>query len=58
MNAVISGIFPLLAARSQAFPFMFFAAMVALQFVVVLVTFPETKGVTLEEMQHRLGIEY
>ena len=58
MNAVISGIFPLLAARSQAFPFMFFAAMVALQFVVVLVTFPETKGFTLEEMQHRLGIEY
>jgi MFS transporter, SP family, arabinose:H+ symporter len=56
MNAVISGTFPLLAARSQAYPFVFFAAMVALQFFVVLFFFPETKGITLEQMQHRLGI--
>lgn len=57
MNALVSAVFPLLAARSQAAPFVFFAAMVALQFVVVLIAFPETKGITLEEMQHRLGIE-
>jgi MFS transporter, SP family, arabinose:H+ symporter len=54
MNALISGVFPLLAARSQAYPFVFFAAMVALQFFVVLAFFPETKGITLEQMQERL----
>jgi len=58
MNALISGIFPVLAVRSGAYPFVFFAAMMALQFFVVLFFFPETKGVTLEEMQHKLGIEY
>jgi hypothetical protein len=31
--------------------------MMALQFFVVLFFYPETKGVTLEQMQHRLGIE-
>jgi hypothetical protein len=36
----------------------FFAAMMALMFFVVMFTFPETKGVTLEQMQHKLGIEY
>jgi MFS transporter, SP family, arabinose:H+ symporter len=54
MNALISGVFPLLAARSEAYPFVFFAAMVTLQFFVVLFFFPETKGVTLEQMQERL----
>lgn len=58
MNALISGVFPLLAARSQALPFVFFAAMVAVQFFVVLFVFPETKCISLEEMQHNLGIEY
>jgi len=58
MNAIISGIFPVLAVHSGAYPFVFFAAMMALMVFVVLFTFPETKGVTLEEMQHRLGIEY
>ena len=28
----------------------------AAQFVVVLLWYPETKGITLEEMQKRLGI--
>ena len=58
MNALISGIFPVLAVRSGAYPFVFFSAMMALQFFVVLFFFPETKGITLEEMQHKLGIEY
>ncbi len=58
MNAVISGIFPVLAVRSGAYPFVFFAALMVLQFFVVLFFYPETKGITLEEMQHRLGIEY
>jgi len=58
MNAIISGVFPVMAAHSRAVPFIFFSAMMALYFFIVLFTYPETKGVTLEEMQHRLGIEY
>jgi MFS transporter, SP family, arabinose:H+ symporter len=54
MNALISGIFPVLAAKSKPIPFVFFAAMMVLQFVVVLLAYPETKGVSLEEMQKKL----
>jgi len=59
MNAIIAFIFPIIAQRfGGAYPFVFFAAMMALMFFVVLFTYPETKGVTLEQMQHKLGIEY
>jgi hypothetical protein len=34
----------------------FFAAMTGLQFFVVLFVFPETKGISLEEMQKKMGI--
>ena len=57
MNALISGIFPVLAASSGGAPFVFFAVMMVVQFFVVLATFPETKGYSLEEMQRKLGIE-
>ncbi len=56
MNALIAGAFPLIAARSQAMPFAFFAAMMALQFVLVLLIFPETKGKSLEQIQTMFGI--
>lgn len=56
MNALISGIFPLMAAESGAYPFVFFSAMMVLQFFVVLFIFPETKGVSLEDMQKKLGL--
>ena len=52
----ISWAFPVLAAKSGGMPFVFFSAMMALQFFVVLFLYPETKGVTLEEMQKKLGI--
>ena len=59
MNAMIAFIFPVIAQRyGGAYPFVFFAAMMALMFFVVLFTYPETKGITLEQMQHKLGIEY
>jgi SP family arabinose:H+ symporter-like MFS transporter len=58
MNALISGLFPVLATRSAGYPFLFFCGMVILQFFVVLFLFPETKGITLEQMQHKFGIEY
>lgn len=56
MNAVISGIFPLIAASSGGAPFVFFSLMMVLQFFVVLFLYPETKGVSLEQMQRKLGI--
>jgi MFS transporter, SP family, arabinose:H+ symporter len=56
MNAVVSQVFPVLAASSHAAPFVFFASMAVLQFFVVLFWFPETRGVSLENMQKRLGI--
>jgi MFS family permease len=55
MNAMISGVFPVMAAASGAAPFVFFAAMTAVQFAVVLLVYPETKGVTLEQVEGRLG---
>jgi SP family arabinose:H+ symporter-like MFS transporter len=54
MNALISGIFPHMAARSGAYPFIFFCVMMIAQFFVVLLVYPETKGITLEDMQRRL----
>src|SRR3954452_4297902 len=56
MNALISGVFPLVAASSGGYPFIFFAVMMVLQFFVVLTVYPETKGFSLEEMQKKLGI--
>lgn len=56
MNALISGTFPLMAASSGAYPFVFFALMMVVQFFVVLFVYPETKGVTLEAMQKKMGI--
>ena len=56
MNAILSGVFPVIAARSGAYPFAFFGVMMVLQFVVVLLFFPETKQVSLEELQRRLKI--
>jgi SP family arabinose:H+ symporter-like MFS transporter len=58
LNFGISLVFPYFTERFGAgYPFVFFAVMMALMFFVVLFTFPETKGITLEQMQQRLGIE-
>ena len=54
MNAIIANIFPMLAASSGGAPFVFFAVMMLVQFFVVLSTYPETKGHTLEEMEQKL----
>jgi len=57
MNAMISALFPLFAAGSGAYPFIFFAVMMVVQFFVVLFFFPETKGVTLEQLQQKLAVD-
>jgi sugar porter (SP) family MFS transporter len=54
MNAAISWAFPVIAASSKAAPFALFAAVMILQFFVVLLVYPETKGVSLEEVQRQL----
>jgi sugar porter (SP) family MFS transporter len=54
MNAVVSALFPVVAATWGSAPFFFFAAMMALQFFVVLFTYPETRGLSLESMESSL----
>ena len=55
MNTVIQWVFPVAVhSMSQSTPFVFFAAMTVVQFVVVLLIYPETKGQTLEALQRRL----
>ena len=55
MNAAIAMAFPIAVHNlSQATPFVFFSVMTAVQFLVVLLVFPETKGQTLEALQRRL----
>ncbi len=55
MNALIAGIFPTLVAWSPGAPFAVFAACMAIQLVVVLRYFPETKGVALDDMRARMN---
>jgi sugar porter (SP) family MFS transporter len=56
MNALLSFAFPVIALRSGAYPFVFFAAMMIVQFFVVLFFFPETKQISLEDLQRKLKI--
>ena len=54
---VVSWAFPVLAGVSPSTPFLFFAGMMVLQFFLVWIYVPETKGVSLEVLQRRLHIE-
>jgi sugar porter (SP) family MFS transporter len=54
--ALISLGFPTLAKWSRPLPFVFFAAITLLQFFVVWSIYPETKGVSLEELQKELSV--
>jgi sugar porter (SP) family MFS transporter len=56
-NAIISLVFPVMAKSSGAYPFLFFAAMMVVDFVLVWFYYPETSGISLEEMQHKFGID-
>jgi len=55
--AIITYTFPMIAHCTKTIPFIFFAAMMLLQFILVWRIFPETKGVSLEQIQKKLGIE-
>ena len=54
---VLALTFPTVAHHFPCAPFFFFAAMMVLQLILVSKYLPETKGVSLEEMQKHLGIE-
>jgi MFS transporter, SP family, arabinose:H+ symporter len=56
MNALIALTFPVIAAHSHAAPFGVFAAMMVVQFLVVLFVYPETKGISLEALEKKLGL--
>ena len=56
-NAAISLVFPILAKSSGAYPFLFFTVMMVIDFFLVLFYYPETSGVSLEQMQYHLGID-
>ena len=46
--------FPLWLLVPGLIPFILFAVMMVVQFFVVLTLYPETKGVSLEKMEHHL----
>ncbi len=57
MAAIISLTFPMIAEVSGAHIFAFYALCMVGQLIWVLTVMPETKGVPLEEIQKKLGIE-
>jgi MFS transporter, SP family, xylose:H+ symportor len=57
MSAAVSWSFPVLAAGSAGTAFAFYALCMVGQLIWVLRVMPETKGVPLEQIQRRLGIE-
>ncbi len=56
-NAIISLVFPIMATSSGAYPFMFFGAMMVVDLFVILFYYPETTGISLEQVQHEFGID-
>ena len=51
-----SAAFPVVAQSSGGLPFAVFGVMMIVQLIVVMLYYPETKGVSLEELQHKLGV--
>ena len=57
MAAAISWTFPMIAEYSGGHTFAFYAAMMVLQLLWVIFVMPETKRISLEAMQKKMGIE-
>ncbi|PYV40858.1 MAG: MFS transporter [Acidobacteria bacterium] len=55
--AIVSWTFPVIAEGSGGHAFSLFSSMMILQLLMVWKFLPETKGVSLEQIQHKLGIE-
>jgi SP family xylose:H+ symportor-like MFS transporter len=57
MAALISWTFPVIAAQSGGHIFAFYSLCCVGQLIWVLLAMPETKGISLEKIQQKLGIE-
>lgn len=57
MCAAVSWSFPVIAATAASGAFIFYAACMCAQLLWVLLVMPETRGIPLEVIQARLGIE-
>ena len=57
MAAAISWTFPVFAEASGGYIFTFYALCMVGQLIWVLLVMPETKGISLEKMQKKLGID-
>lgn len=57
MAALISWTFPMIAAKSGGHAFAFYAICMVFQLLWVIKVMPETKGISLEKIQQKLGIE-
>jgi len=57
MAAIISWTFPMIAEVSGGHIFAFYAVCMVGQLVWVIYLMPETKGISLEQIQKKLGIE-
>jgi SP family xylose:H+ symportor-like MFS transporter len=55
--AIISWTFPLIADLSGGYAFAFYTVCMVVQLIWVLLIMKETKGISLEEIQKRMGIE-
>jgi len=56
--AMLTTFFPkMVTAFAPGYVFLFFCGMMVLQLVWVKTMVPETKGISLEDMQHKLGIQ-
>lgn len=56
-DALVSGLFPIVAVHHSASAFYFFAAMMVVELGFITFIYPETRGLSLEEMQRKMGID-
>ena len=57
MAALISWTFPMIAEMSGGHTFAFYAVCMIFQLIWVIFVMPETKGITLEQIQKKMGIK-
>ncbi|MFB6271351.1 MAG: MFS transporter, partial [Salinibacter sp.] len=57
MNAIVSGVFQVMAGISATLSFSVFCGFMVLQLLWVIFVMPETKEVPLEDIKRKLGIE-
>lgn len=54
-NGLVAMVYPKIAAAAGQYPFFFFSAMMAAQFLLTLFFLPETRGVSIESVAERIA---